>query len=243
MSIITCPELLPHSRQLDKVRCRGCEVVRCEVVIADDHPVLVDGFKSLLEPEFNVVGSANDGVELLAVAQKLRPDVILIDIGLPLLNGLAAGEELKQLLPRTKLIVVTIHAEIDIVGQAMSHWASGYVLKSCVATELTKAVREVVNGRAYVSPSLARRLNDEFVRDPRLDRQRILTPRQQKVLQLLAEGRTMREAADVLQVTARTVAFHKYHIMEEFGLRNNSELVRFAIKEGLIRAFVPLVGS
>jgi DNA-binding NarL/FixJ family response regulator len=203
------------------------------IVIADDHALVIDAFRSLLEPEYKVAGSATDGRELLLLAQRLTPDVILVDIELPFLNGAVAGEKLKQLLPRTKLIVVTMHEDVDIAGHAMRHWASAYVLKTSAATELRTAVREVLKGNSYLTPSMAERLSDEFVRNPRIDRQRTLTPRQREVLQLLAEGRTMIEAANVLRVTPRTLAFHKYRIMEEFGLTSNSQLVLLAIKERL----------
>jgi DNA-binding NarL/FixJ family response regulator len=213
---------------------KGCrKMLQPNIVIADDHALVIDAFRSLLEPEYKVVGSATDGQQLLAVAQRLKPDVILVDIELPLLNGAAAGEKLKQLLPRTKLIVVTVHDDVDVAGHAMRHWASAYVLKTSAATELTRAVREVLKGSTYLTPSMAKRLSDEFVRNPHVDRQRTLTPRQREVLQLLAEGRTMIDAANLLRVTPRTLAFHKYRIMEEFGLKNNSQLVLLAIKERL----------
>jgi DNA-binding NarL/FixJ family response regulator len=208
-------------------------VVRPNIVIADDHTLVIEAFRNLLEPEYKVAGSATDGRELLALAQRLQPDVILVDIGLPLLNGAAAGEKLKQLLPGTKLIVVTMYEDVDIAGHAIRHWASGYILKTSAATELTTAVRAVLKGSSYLTPSIAKRLSEEFVRNPHIDRQRTLTPRQREVLQLLAEGRTMIEAANALRVRPRTLAFHKYQIMEEFGLKNNSQLVLLAIKERL----------
>jgi len=209
-------------------------MVRPRILIADDHVLVVEALKRLLEPEYEVVGSASDGQELLDLAQQLKPDVILVDIGLPVMDGLTAGHQLRQIVPQAKLLVVTLYDDLDIAGEAMRRWASGYLLKKSAATELTKAIAEVLRGNRYITPSVGRRLNDEFTRDPRIDRERTLTPRQREVLQLLAEGRTMRETASLLHVTPRTVAFHKYRIMEEFGLKNNSELVLFAIKEHVI---------
>jgi DNA-binding NarL/FixJ family response regulator len=210
-----------------------------EILIADDHALLIEAFKNLLEPEFRVVGSATDGHTLLELARSLRPDVIILDIGLPVMNGIDAGRILKDLLPQSRLIVVTMYEDLEIAGEAMRHWASGYLLKTSAGSELTRAVREVLRGHDYVTPRIARRLGQEFIRDPHLDRTRTLTPRQREVLQLMAKGLTMRQAAEVLHVTPRTVAFHKYRIMEEFGLKNSSDLVRFAIKEQLIPGGMP----
>jgi DNA-binding NarL/FixJ family response regulator len=209
-------------------------MVRPRIFIADDHTLVVEAFKNLLEPEFEVVGTASDGRQLLAAAEQLKPDVILLDIGLPLLDGMSAGQELHTRLPHTKIIVVTMYEEVEIAAEALQHWASAYLLKKSAGSELLKAVREVLKWNTYVTPEIRQRLKDEFVRDPHIERTRTLTPRQRDVLQLLAEGRTMKEAADVLHVTPRTVAFHKYRIMEEFGLKTNSDLVRFAIRERII---------
>jgi DNA-binding NarL/FixJ family response regulator len=204
------------------------------ILLADDHIMVVEAFQKLLEPEFEVVGIVSDGRALLSRAVELKPDVIIIDIGMPLLNGMAAGRELKKLLPRAKLVVVTMNEDADIAAEAMRVWASGYLLKKSAGSELNKAIREVLKGRTYVTPKVAQRLLDQFVRDPSGEHSKELTTRQREVLQLLAEGRTMKETADVLHVTPRTVAFHKYRIMEEFGLRTNSDLVRFAIRQRIV---------
>lgn len=209
---------------------------RPRILISDDHNLVVEGFQKLLEPHFDVVGTVADGHTLLATAPKLKPDVILVDIGMPLLNGLEAGQQLKNRLPATKFIVVTQTEDPEVAAEAMRHWASGYLLKKCAGSELIKAIREVLKGNTYVTPKMAQQLLDRFVRDPRPEYSAKLTSRQREVLQLLAEGKSMKEAADVLHITPRTIAFHKYRIMEEFGLKTNSELLVFAIREHLISA-------
>jgi DNA-binding NarL/FixJ family response regulator len=207
---------------------------RPRILLADDHTLVVEGFRKLLETEFEIVGVAPDGRALLAAALQQKPDVIVLDIGMPLLSGIDAGRELKRLVPRTRLIVLTMNEDPDIAREALRHWASAYLVKKSAGTELIRAVREVLKGKSYVTPRLAQRLMDEFVRDPRLGRTKELTPRQREVLHLLAEGRTMKETADLLHLTPRTVAFHKYRIMDEFGLKTNSDLVRFAIREHIV---------
>ena len=204
------------------------------VLLADDHTLVVEAFTKLLEPEFEVVGTVADGRALLASAPQLNPDVIVVDLGMPLLNGMEAGQELKRRLPQAKLIVLTMSEDYDLAAEALRHWASAYLLKKSAGSELVRAIREVIKGKTYVTPKVAQRLLEEFVRDPRPDRSKVLTPRQREVLQLLAEGRTMKEVAGILKVATRTVAFHKYRIMEEFGLKTNSDLVRFAIREHLV---------
>jgi DNA-binding NarL/FixJ family response regulator len=209
-------------------------MVRPRILLADDHTLVVEGFRKILEPEFEIAGTVSDGRALLTVALQEKPDVIVLDIGMPLLSGIDAGRELKRLIPRTKLIVLTMSEDTDIAREALRRWASAYLLKKSAGTELINAVREVLKGRSYVTPRLAQRLMDQFVRDPRLGRAKELTPRQREVLHLLAEGRTMKQTADLLHLTPRTVAFHKYRIMEEFGLKTNSDLIRFAIRERVV---------
>jgi DNA-binding NarL/FixJ family response regulator len=207
---------------------------RPRILLADDHTLVVEGFRKILEPEFEIAGVVSDGRALLTVALQQKPDVIVLDIGMPLVSGVDAGRELKRLIPRTKLIVLTMNEDADIAREALRRWASAYLLKKSAGAELINAVREVLKGRTYVTPRLAQQLMDRFVRDPRLGRTKELTPRQREVLHLLAEGRTMKETADLLHLTPRTIAFHKYRIMEEFGLKTNSDLVRFAIRERLV---------
>ena len=204
-------------------------------MLADDHTLVVDAFRRLLEPEFEIVATVADGSLLLERAPELRPDVVVLDLGMPLLNGMDAGHELKRLLPHTKIVVLTLTDDCDVAAAALRQWASGYVLKKSAAWELAKAIREVLKGNSYVTPHIAKRLAEEFVRDPRLDRRKSLTPRQMDILQLLAEGRSMHETGAILKIRTRTVAFHKYQIMKEFGLKTNADLVTFAIREGAVR--------
>jgi DNA-binding NarL/FixJ family response regulator len=203
------------------------------VFLADDHAMLVDAFRRLLEPEFNIVGTASDGLELLQAAQKLRPDLAVIDLGLPLLSGVHAGRELKKLLPQTKILVVTVSEDSAVADAVLRDWASGYLLKKCSGSELVKALRELLMGRSYVTTMISRKSPDNLPR-PHAHERKSLTPRQRQVLQLLAEGRTMKEAAYLLNLTARTVAFHKYKIMAGLGMHSNSELLKLAIRENLI---------
>lgn len=204
------------------------------ILIADDHTLVASAVAKLLESEFEIVGQVADGRALLEQAPILKPDVVILDLGMPLWNGLDAGERLKQAMPNGKIIVLTVSEDPDVAAEALRCWASGFLLKKSAAAELTKAVREVSKGNSYVTPIMTQKLTDKFVRDPRTEQMKILTARQREVLQLLAEGHTMREVADVLHVTPRTVAFHKYRIMEEFGLKSNSELFLLAIKEHVI---------
>jgi DNA-binding NarL/FixJ family response regulator len=211
-------------------------MARPGVLLADDHTLVLEAFKKLLEPEFEVVGTVSDGRALLSVAPGLKPDVIVLDLSMPELNGMEAGLQLRRLLPRTKVVVLTMNEDPDIPREALRHWASGYLLKKSAGSELIKAIREVLRGRTYVTPKVAQQLREGFVRDPRRKHKRVLTSRQREVLLLLAEGRTMKETADLLHVTPRTVAFHKYRIMEDFDLKTTSDLVKFAIRERVISA-------
>jgi DNA-binding NarL/FixJ family response regulator len=196
--------------------------------------MLADAFQKLLESEFEVLGTAPDGQALLRMALQLKPDLVIVDLGLPLLNGFDAGRELKKVLPRTKLLVVTMNEDPSIAAEAMRQWASGYLLKTSAGTELTQAIRELLKGKSYVSPVVAQRLTREFVTKPQTHSRKLLTTRQRQVLQLFAEGRTMKETAEILNINIRTVAFHKYKIMREFGIENNAELVKLAIRQHLV---------
>jgi len=207
---------------------------RPTILLVDDHALILDAFKKLLEPEFDVVGMVSDGHSALPLATELKPDVIVLDLGMPDMNGLEAGPELKKRLPKTKLIVLTMNEDSELARQSLGLWASGYLLKKSAASELVKAIHEALRGRTYVTPLTERQLQEEFIRNPEFEHAKALTPRQREVLKLLAEGRTMRETADVLHVTPRTIAFHKYKIMEEFGLKTNSDLVKLALKEKVV---------
>lgn len=209
----------------------GSKVPR--VLIADDHGIVAESLRSLLEKSCEVVGVVRDGRELLTVAPKLNPDVIVIDIGMPLLNGLNAAERLKQSLPHAKFVFLTMHDDPNLAATALDLGAVGYVLKNAAPRELLAAISDVLQGKAYVTARL--RPENWAVQEQRVKQfSKELTPRQQEVLQLLAEGRPMKEVADILKISERTVMFHKYHIMEVFNIRNNAELVLFAAKRHLI---------
>lgn len=213
---------------------RGGGLTKARILLADDHTLVAEAFKRLLEPEFEVVGTVGDGRALLKAAGELKPDLVLVDLNMPLLNGLDAGEQLKQTLPKIKIIVLTMNEDPEIAAETMEKWASGYLLKKSAGSELLKAVRDVLRGGRYIAPALREAMQELATRDSRPDSSRGLTARQREVLQLLAEGHTMKEAAAILNVATRTIAFHKYRIMQDFGLENNADLVRFAIKQGLI---------
>jgi DNA-binding NarL/FixJ family response regulator len=205
------------------------------ILLADDHTLVAEALTRLLEQQFEIVGTAADGRALLEKAAQLQPDVILLDLSMPILNGFEAGKRLKKLVPRAKLVVLTMTEDAEVAADVLQSWASGFLLKRSASVELVKAIQEVLKGNSYVTTHMTHSLLDKSVRDPQ-QKQRTLTPRQREVLQLLAEGRTMKEAADILNVSPRTVAFHKYKIMEEFELKTNSDLLRLAIKERIVTA-------
>ena len=181
------------------------------------------------------MGYASDGRELLNAADSLRPDVVLVDIGMPLLNGLDAGRRLKQANPKIKLIYLTMRNEIECAREALQAGASAFVLKNSQSSHLRQAIRDRLQGVSYVAPEIRQTMNEIFARDPEaVDCPQHLADRQREVLQLLAEGRSLREIADLLQISYNTVRFHKIRIREELGISTNAELVRYAIKHGMI---------
>ena len=210
-------------------------MIRPRVLLADDHIILLDAFRKLLEPECEVVGSVTDGRALLEVGPTLNPDIIVLDIAMPLLNGLDAGRQLRQRLPNVKLIFLTVNEDPELAAEAFRIGASGYLLKNSAASELFHAIREALKGRVYVTPLVAKEMVDTLVNgSQRRKHSRDLTSRQREVLQLLAEGCSMQEVATLMKITPRTVAFHKYRIMDELHLKTNAALVQFAIKQGLV---------
>lgn len=206
-------------------------MTRPRILLADDHAILLEAFKALLEPEFDVVGTVTDGRALLAEFSRLNPDVVLIDISMPLLNGLDAGRQLKAQQRSVRLIYLTMNPDPDLAGEALRLGASGYVLKSSAASELTQAIREALRGRTYITPLITRDLVGSLI-ERRTGPE--LTTRQREVLQLLAEGRSMKEVGNILNVAPRTVAFHKYRMMEQLRLKTSAELVQFAVKQGVV---------
>jgi DNA-binding NarL/FixJ family response regulator len=205
------------------------------VMLADDHTILVEAFRKLLEPHFEIVGTVSDGIALLEAAPQLKPDVIVIDIAMPLLNGLEAALRLKKQMPAVKMIFLTMNEDPDLAVDAMHSGASGYLLKSSAASELIRAIHLSIKGKTYITPLIARGMQKVFINDPRpKSRAKALTPRQREVVQLLAEGKSMKEVASVLNVTPRTVAFHKYRVMQELHLGTTAELIQFAIKSRIL---------
>jgi DNA-binding NarL/FixJ family response regulator len=208
---------------------------RPSVVIADDHAFVAEACVKLLEQEFNVVGTFGDGHALLAAVPELKPDVIILDVGMPLLNGLEAGKRIKKMVRGIRIVYLTMNTDLGVAAEAFRNGASGYLLKTSAGAELVTAVREVLKGKKYVSP-LVTSDPDAFFLETRVSHmgQEKLTSRQREVLQLLAEGRSMKEVAYTLKLTPRTVAFHKYKIMERLRIRTNADLVQYAIQEHVV---------
>ncbi len=203
------------------------------VLLADDHTLLLGAFEKLLSSECDVVGTVSDGRELVAAAQRLKPDVIVLDIGMPLLNGLEAGRQIKQLMPGIKLVFLTMNEDSDLAAEAFRAGASAYLLKRSATSELLTAIREVTNGRSYVTPLVTAGLVGSFMQ-PQDKKPLQLTPRQREVLQLLAEGHSMKQVADVLNVTPRTVQFHKYSMMRQLGIKSSAELIQYAVRQHIV---------
>ena len=212
---------------------------RPRVILADDHILMLDALKNLVEPEFEVVGTFADGQSLVEAATQLNPNVVVLDIGMPTMNGLNAGQRLKQLLPAVKLVYVTMNHDPDIAGEAFRLGASAFLLKNSAATELLQAMRQVVRGGYYVTPLMTKGMEGSFVQNFKQRKSKYsLTLRQKEVLQLLAEGRSMKEVAFVLNVSPRTVAFHKYTMMENLHIRSSAELIEYALKSSLAPVYV-----
>jgi DNA-binding NarL/FixJ family response regulator len=208
---------------------------KVRILLADDHAMFCSLLRTLLEPTYEVVGSVGDGRELLVSALALAPDVALIDIGMPFLNGLDAGRRLKQQMPRIKIIYLTMNGSAALANDALRAGASGYVLKNEQTSELLQAIRHSLQGMSYVSASIKVQLQEHFVRDPNWSRHsEHLTDRQREVLQMLAEGRSMKQVAEAFNITRRTVHFHKSRIKEELGIKTDAELVQYAIKHAFI---------
>lgn len=208
---------------------------RARILLADDHNMVIEAIKNLLEPEFEVIDTASDGRSLVSKAIKLNPDVIVMDISMPLLNGLEAGRQLKAALPEVKFIYLTMNQDQDIIAEAFQIGATGFLVKHCAYSELRNAIRQTLLGRSYVTPLVAKDTVPSCFQTPLRGENPIhLTPRQREVLQLLAEGRSMKEVAFALDVTTRTVAFHKYRMMEDLKLKSNAELIQYAVRRHIV---------
>jgi DNA-binding NarL/FixJ family response regulator len=210
---------------------------RPTVIIADDHTLVAQACKKLLDREFDVVALVGDGRTLVRKATELRPNAIVIDIHMPLLNGLDAGQQICKILPGVKLLYVTMNPDPELAAEAFKRGASGYLLKSCAALEVLAALRSVLQGACFISPIIMKEaiaaISTESEATPGTE---LLTERQREVLQLLAEGRPMKQVADILNLTTRTVAFHKYRIMEALNLGRDAGIVRYALKNHILSA-------
>jgi DNA-binding NarL/FixJ family response regulator len=206
------------------------------VLLADDHTYILEGLRRVLEPECEVVGAVSDGRALLAAAERLAPDVVVADISMPLLNGIEAVKLMRKTLRNIKIVFLTMHADAAYAMKALEAGGSGFVLKTSAADELLVAIREALRGRKFVSPALSAPVLEAVASARRESNEEGLTQRQREVLQLVAEGKTLKEIGAILNVSPRTIEFHKYRIMDELGLRTTGELTQYAIKHGLIGA-------
>ena len=204
------------------------------IIIADDHTLLVEAFEKLLAPECDVVAKVGDGRALLAAVREHRPDAVVLDLSMPLLNGLDAARQIKQTNPSIRLIFVTMNEDPDLAAEAFRAGGSAYLLKRSAGTELLTAIREAIKGRSYVTPLVTEGMLGSLMSSTPDKASHQLTPRQREVLQLLAEGKSMKEVASILNVTPRTVAFHKYRMMEQLKIKNNAELIQYAIRQHVI---------
>jgi DNA-binding NarL/FixJ family response regulator len=210
---------------------------RARIILADDHNLLVDAFKVLLQPYFEVVATFADGHRLVQDAPALAPDVIVLDIGMPIMNGLIAGQRLKQIMPNVKLIYLTMNQDPDVAAEAFRLGASGFLVKNSAASELVHAINEALLARTYITPLMTKDMVGSFIQNfKRRKTPHELTLRQREVLQLLAEGRSMKEVAYHLNVTPRTIAFHKYTMMDQLQLKSSAELIQYAMKSSIVAA-------
>ncbi len=209
---------------------------RPRIVLADDHAVVREGLVRLLESTFDIVGAVGDGRTLLDEVQRLRPDVVVIDVGMPLLNGIEAATRIRHTVPAAKLLFLTQHSGKEYVEAAFRLGVGGYVLKSSAAAELVSAIHQVLGGHRFLSPQLRQRFGDPELLDGASGAlfRTTLSPRQREVLQLIAEGKSLKEIAYHLNISIKTVEFHKAAIMDELGLRTTAELTRYALEHGII---------
>lgn len=205
------------------------------VLLADDHALVLEGFKKLLEEYCQVVGSVEDGRALLDAAERLHPDIVVLDISMPKLNGLDAARRLRKMVPRPRLIFVTVHADQDYVTQAFKAGASAYLLKRSAGSELVQAIEAVMHDNYYITSLIAKDLVHAAIADttPDLDGQDRLPMRQREILQLVAEGLTLKEIASTLGLSPKTVEYHKAKLMEQLGLHTTAELTKYALAHGL----------
>lgn len=205
------------------------------VILADDHILVTEALQQLIAPHFDVVATVADGRALLDSATSLKPDVIVLDVAMPLMNGLEAARQLNAKMPGVKLVFLTMNEDPELAVEAVKAGASGYVLKKSAGSELLRAVQAALRGKSYITPQIAQGMQESFIHDPHGRKHpRSPTPRQREVVQLLAEGKSMKQAAEVLKIAPRTVAFHKYRVMQELSLKTNADLVQFALKDRIV---------
>lgn len=204
------------------------------VIVADDHTLLAEAFEKLLSPECDVVARVADGRALVNAVREHHPDVVVLDLAMPLLNGLEAARQIKQFDRAIKLVFVTMNEDPDLAAEAFRVGGSAYLLKRSAGAELLTAIREAMKHRSYVTPLVTEGMLGSLMHSTTESPSRQLTSRQREVLQLLAEGKSMKEVASILNVTARTVAFHKYRMMDQLKIRTNAELIQYAIRHHLV---------
>lgn len=208
------------------------------ILLADDHALVLEGFRRILEQHYELVGSTEDGRALVEAAKKLQPDIVILDVSMPLLNGIDAALQLRKVCPRSKLIFVTMHADTDYVRSAFEAGASAYVLKRSAVDELEQAIRAVMAGHSYITPLITKELLDVFLANAseKSSGTGSLTPRQREVLQLLTEGRTAKDIASLLNISSRTVEFHKAQMVEQLHLQTTADLIKYAVTHGIVTA-------
>ncbi len=207
---------------------------RIRVVLADDHTLVAEGLARLIETEFELVGKATDGRTAVQQVRALHPDVVLLDISMPLLNGIEAARQILSESPHTRLIFLTMHTDLAYVAEALHAGASGYLLKKSAVSELSDAIRAVMAGKKYVTPEIASRLGQQggTLRAPSPE----LTGRQREVMQLIAEGRSAKEIASQLTISVKTAEFHRAAILQKLGLRTTADLIRYALDHRMVSA-------
>jgi len=209
---------------------------KLRVLLADDHPIVLEGLKNLLGGEFEIIGDVQDGRDLVAQAATLHPDVIVADISMPQLNGIEAARQIKKTDKNIKIVFLTMHPDATYAANAFEAGASGFVLKHSAPSELITAIHEATKGRTYVTPLIAGDLIRTYQEggSPGKDLFKKISPRQREILQLLAEGKSGKEIASILNISARTVEFHKYRMMEQLNIKTSAELVQYAVKHGIV---------
>jgi DNA-binding NarL/FixJ family response regulator len=209
---------------------------KLRILLADDHLLVLEGFRRILEGQYELVGAVEDGRALLDTAKELQPDIVILDISMPLLNGIDAAAQLKKICPSAKIIIVTMHADTEYVRSAFEAGATAYVLKRSAADELEQAIRMAVTGHSYITPLITKDMLNLFLSksSETSAETHILTMRQREVLQLLAEGRTAKEIANLLKVSSRTIEFHKSQILTRLNLHTTADLIKYALTHGIV---------